>query len=242
VDADFIYAYDFNMQLGAVTMVAAVTRHDGDIQLLTDISLPEEEPQYALLYLPGTNNVQDCLQDRFIHKTEDGYEVKDDGMTGENQYAAGEDTFFDYLRRAEPVHDFDKMQQQLAAFQNTALTTAQELFATHAALKDLPKQQVHYISPSERYDHRKYYFQQTDAYYMIGYWNEWYHFSASCILSKSGNAEEHDLIFIYWDKENTIREHIYPCKMDSETFYRNICMKVFYEAIELLQKEKSLNT
>ncbi|MFY8111876.1 MAG: hypothetical protein ACOVKP_07705, partial [Flavobacterium sp.] len=232
-DADFIFADDFNMKFNEPSMVVSCSS-DSDIEKINDVSTLDLNIDYELNYLPAMHNLQHCVQDRFIYLDgEYGYRIKDEGYrTGINQYAEGEETFFDCLRKGESVLDYEKLETNRTMFIANAFAIAKGMFAKHENLKDLALGEVYYLFPNPNYNHINFYFQETDEFYFIGYWNTWFNISISVGLHKSGEKDQHQLTVFYWNKENTATRYSFTVSMDEMTHYNNICQKVFIEAIE----------
>ncbi|WP_300978390.1 hypothetical protein [Flavobacterium sp.] len=232
-DADFIFADDFNMKFNEPSMVVSCSS-DSDIEKINDLSTLDLNIDYELNYLPAMHNLQHCVQDRFIYLDgEYGYRIKDEGYrTGINQYAEDEETFFDCLRKGESVLDYEKLETNRTMFIANAFAIAKGMFAKHDNLKDLALGEVYYLFPNPNYNHINFYFQETDEFYFIGYWNTWFNISISVGLHKSGEKDQHQLTVFYWNKENTATRYSFTVSMDEMTHYNNICQKVFIEAIE----------
>jgi hypothetical protein len=230
------------MKLQELTLSASWS-YDRNIEIMNDLSNLDLEVKSELNYLFGTHSLEYCLQDRFIYREEYGYKIKEDGLkTEENRYAEDEETFFDCLRNGENPLDYNKIEFARNYFLENAFEFTKNLFLTNNTLKNFPVEETYYHHHNKLYDHISFHFANDKDYYTIGYWNTWYNISVNIMLHKSGENDKHSLNVFYWDKENTTVRYQYTNNFDEYNYYTLICQKVFWQAVEEIEKEKTTET
>ncbi len=216
-------------------MVASICS-DRDIEVMNDLSALELVVSQEMNYLPGTHNAEHCIKDELIYKDENEFRFKSGFCAGKYQLQEGEEDFYTILRKGESFIDEAKITAKYDDFQQNAFAKTDSLFKKLADLNSLSINEIHYKYPNENYKHLMYFYQETEEFYIIGYWNLWYHLSIAVCIHKSNQTDKHSLTVFYWNEENNEVRYQYDPEMEENTYYKNICQKIFFEGIEILQK------
>jgi cell wall assembly regulator SMI1 len=235
-EADLIIADDFGMQFSEVAMNASISS-DRDIQVMNDLSALELEILQEMNYLPGTHNAEHCIKDELIYKDENEFRFKGGFCADKYQLQEGEQDFYTILRKGESLIDVAKITAKHTDFIQNAFAKTDSLFKKLAALNSLSINEIHYEYPNENYTHLMYFYQETEEFYIIGYWNLWYHLSIAVCIHKSNQTDKHSLTVFYWNKENNEVRYQYGSEMEENTYYKNICQKIFFEGLEMLENK-----
>lgn len=238
LESYFIFADDFEMNLNTVEMVASYSSNDRDIKILHDLSHLQLTPAIQSRPLIGTHNLEKCLLDSLIYPSDRGnYRIKDNGYrSGQDHYQEGEKTFFQRMQESDDILDMNKIETLRQQFVAESFAATQTMFATHPSLKNLPLGELHYEYLYQDYTHLMYYFQETEDYYFIGYWNTWHHISVSLCFHKSDDKAQHLATVFYWDEKNEEVQFQYSNPIDEYNYYINIGQKIYFEAIEKMKQ------
>jgi hypothetical protein len=238
-EANLIIADDFGMQFNEVAMVASIS-DDRDIQVMNDLSALDLDITQEMNYLPGTHNAEHCINDELIFNDNKKFRFKGGFCASNYQLQEGEEDFYTILRKGESIIDNTKITVKYQDFLQNAFAKTESLFKNIEVLKSLPINEVHYEYPNENYTHLMHFYQETDEFYILGYWNLWFHLSTAVCIHKSNKIENNNLNVFYWNKENNEVRYQYGSEMEENTYYKNICQKTFIEAIELLEGKNKL--
>ncbi len=58
-------------------------------------------------------------------------------------------------------------------------------------------------------------------------------------VASLGFIENHSLTVFYWNKENNTVRYQYNSEIEENTYYKNMCQKVFFEGTEQLEEKNN---